>query len=73
MTYTLKKGPAVMSFSDKPFYTSDDYWSLPENYRAELIHGHLYDMASPNRTHQKLITAFVLALGNYISCCVRQR
>ena len=48
------------------FYTSKDYWNLPEDRRAELIDGQLYDMAPPSRVHQKLISQFTLALGQYI-------
>ena len=38
----------------KDHYTSEDYWNLPENERAELIDGKLYSMAPPNLTHQTL-------------------
>ena len=48
-------------------YTSEDYWNLPENERAELIKGQLYAMAPPNRIHQKLITKFTAAIENYVS------
>lgn len=47
-------------------YTSEDYWNLPENERAELIKGQLYAMAPPNRIHQKLITKFTAAIENYV-------
>ncbi len=36
------------------FYTENDYYNLPENIRAELIDGQFYDMAAPNRLHQKI-------------------
>ena len=47
-------------------YTSEDYWNLPEGHRAELIDGQLYNMAPPSRMHQKLISQFMLVLGQYI-------
>lgn len=47
-------------------YTSEDYWNLPENERAELIKGQLYAMVPPNRIHQKLITKFTAAIVNYV-------
>ena len=34
-------------------YTIDDIYTLPEGKRAELIDGVIYDMAPPNRIHQK--------------------
>lgn len=39
-------------------YTSEDYWNLPEEERAELINGKFYDMAPPSRIHQKLVSLF---------------
>ena len=46
--------------------TSEDYWSLPEGRRAELIGGQLYDMAPPSRTHQKLIMELSSTIRNFI-------
>ncbi len=48
-------------------YTSEDYWNLPKDERAELIDGKLYAMAPPNRIHQKLIMKFSTIFSNYIS------
>lgn len=48
------------------FYTSDDYWSLPEGQRAELIDGQLYDMAPPTYIHQKIIIELAATLRDYI-------
>ena len=48
------------------FYTSEDYWSLPEGTRAELIDGVLYDMAPPSRLHQELVMGLSNALFNHI-------
>ena len=48
-------------------YTSEDYWNLPEEERAELINGKFYDMAPPNRIHQKLVFSISRIIGNYIA------
>lgn len=48
-------------------YTSEDYWSLPEGTRAELIDGKFYDMAPPSRIHQKLVFSISRVIGNYIA------
>lgn len=32
-------------------FTSEDYWNLSENQRAELIDNQLYMMAPPSRIH----------------------
>ena len=47
-------------------YTSEDYWNLPKGQRAELIDGQLYDMAPPNRIHQKLVMEFSATIREYI-------
>jgi Uma2 family endonuclease len=56
----------LMPLPDKHFYTSEDYWSLPEGERAELIDGELYAMAPPSYRHQKLISEFTQAIGSFI-------
>jgi Uma2 family endonuclease len=47
-------------------YTTDYIEALPEGERAELIDGVIYDMASPMRIHQELVSVFTTALNNYI-------
>lgn len=47
-------------------YTIEDIYALPEGQRAELLDGQIYDMAPPLRLHQKLITALVSAIHQYI-------
>jgi Uma2 family endonuclease len=62
-----------MSLSQEKIYTSEDYWNLPEGVRAELINGHIYNMAPPSRIHQELVSQFTKIIGNYIDshngCC----
>lgn len=48
------------------FYTENDYYNLPENIRAELIDGQFYDMAAPNRLHQKISSELYMIINNYI-------
>lgn len=55
-----------MSFPKERIYTSEDYWNLPEGRRAELIDGQLYDMAPPNRIHQKLVSEVHHAIMSYV-------
>lgn len=47
-------------------YTINDIEALPEGQRAELIDGFWYDMASPNPTHQEIISQLSFALLNHI-------
>ena len=48
-------------------YTSEDYWNLPEEERAELINGKFYDMAPPSRIHQKLVSKLTALFNQYIA------
>ena len=47
-------------------YTSEDYWNLPENERAELINGQLYMMAPPSVLHQHISVQLCKVIGQYI-------
>lgn len=51
----------------KPNRTAEDYWSLPEGVRAELIDGELWDLASPSRLHQKIVYELGRAMGDHIA------
>lgn len=47
-------------------YTVDDYFSLPEDFRAELIDGVLYNMAEPRTIHQMLVGEIYLQLRLFL-------
>lgn len=47
-------------------YTLEDYYALPDEQRAELIDGVLYDMASPSTVHQELIGILHLQMAGYV-------
>ena len=47
-------------------YTVKDIYSLPDGQRAELIDGVIYNMAPPQRIHQKLVSQLTKIIGNYI-------
>lgn len=55
-----------MSLPQKRIYTSEDYWNLPEDVRAELIDGQIYNMAPPSRIHQRLLIELCTIINNYI-------
>lgn len=46
--------------------TSKDYWNLPEDHRAELIGGKLYNMAPPSRIHQRISGQLYKTIANFI-------
>lgn len=56
-----------MPLPKERFYTSEDYWNLPEGQRAELIDGQFYDMAPPSFIHQTIMHHVQRILGNYIA------
>lgn len=56
-----------ISYGKKPGeYTTEDYYTLPPERRAELIGGVFYDMASPTPVHQMIATEIWQSLKNYI-------
>lgn len=46
------------------YYTIIDYLNLPEDQRAEMIDGVLYDMAAPSYDHQAIIVELVAFFRN---------
>lgn len=56
----------IMPFTKK-VYTIADIEALPEGVRAELINGEMYMMASPTRTHQKMLIDMTVQVYNYIA------
>ena len=46
--------------------TLDDIYSLPDGERAELINGHIYNMAPPSRIHQEILMGLSATLRDYI-------
>ena len=55
-----------MPLLEEKVYTIDDIYALPEGERAELIDGHIYCTAPPNRTHQTgLLRLFLLQVNEW--------
>ena len=48
-------------------FTIEDYYNLPDDCRAELIDGIIYDMASPTFIHQGICLELCRYLGNYVA------
>ena len=55
-----------MALPQEEIYTLEDIYALPDGERAELIDGRIYNMAPPNRTHQKISHLLEWAIENYI-------
>ncbi|MBO6133365.1 MAG: Uma2 family endonuclease [Lachnospiraceae bacterium] len=49
------------------YVTEEEYYSLPEERRCELINGIFYDMSSPSTVHQLIVSALNRAIANHIS------
>lgn len=56
-----------MPLPKEDIYTTKDIYALPDGERAELIDGKIYDMAPPNRLHQKIVTRLSGIIDRYIS------
>lgn len=46
--------------------TPEDIYALPDGERAELINGHIYNMAPPSRIHQEILMGLSATLRDYI-------
>jgi Uncharacterized protein conserved in cyanobacteria len=46
--------------------TLEQYETLPENTRAEVFDGVIYNMANPSQNHQTILTELLVLLRNYI-------
>ena len=44
-----------MALLKEESYTIEDIYALPDGERAELIDGHIYYMAPPSTTHQRVL------------------
>lgn len=55
-----------MAFALEKIYTEEDYYSLPEDVRSELIDGYFYNMSAPSRIHQEILNYINNAIYNYI-------
>lgn len=53
-------------FKKQGEYTLEDYFTLPDEQRVELIDGVIYDMASPTLLHQRLGGEIYRQVANYI-------
>lgn len=62
MTFKMSGGQK----ENKREYTLADYYALPEERRAELIDGVIYDMASPTSIHQILLWQIFRRLSDHI-------
>lgn len=48
-------------------YTLDDYYRLPEDFRAELIDGVIYEMSAPASSHQLIAGLLHAKLFNFVA------
>lgn len=47
-------------------YTLEDYYTMPEDRRVELIEGVIYDMAAPSFVHQHLLGKLFTQISSFI-------
>ena len=48
-------------------FTLEDYYTLPDDRRVELIDGVIYDMSAPSFVHQHILGTFFVEVQNFIS------
>ena len=57
----------LAQITENKAYTIEDVMALPDGQRAELIDGHWYDMATPSRIHQDIVSILTWKFNEYIS------
>ena len=62
----VREAQSVYGVKRQGMYDLDDYYALPDDVRAELIDGVIYDMGMPSTVHQYLITKICHAIYSYI-------
>lgn len=55
-----------MALPQEQLYTINDIYALPEGQRAELIDGHIYMLAAPNRIHQDICFPLARRIADHI-------
>lgn len=55
-----------MGLPQEKYCTVEDFYSMPDDIRAELIDGEIVYMASPSRIHQELLGELYNIIKNYI-------
>ncbi len=63
----MVREPAAAYGVKKDGFTLEDYYALPDERRAELLDGVLYDMAAPSTIHQFIISKLTTIFESYIS------
>ena len=63
---TKKNSSNTNNINSNSNKTIDDYLALPDDVRAELIDGVLYDMATPSTYHQIIAGSIYTQLSNHI-------
>lgn len=62
----VREEAAVYGVRQQGEYTLEDYYSIPDERRVELIDGIIYDMAAPSFMHQRVMGRIHSILDNFI-------
>ena len=46
--------------------TLEQYETMPEDFRAEVFGGQVYDLAAPSQEHQTISTELTMILNSYV-------
>jgi Uma2 family endonuclease len=66
MGVIFEREGVAMEAKKLEYYTIEDIYNLPEGKRAELIDGQIYYMATPGRTHQRILSALFYEIYAHI-------
>ena len=67
MDISQKEGVTMPALHAHPTLTTlEQYEALPEDMRAEVFEGVIYDMASPSQVHQTILTELLVSIRSYL-------
>lgn len=67
MNISQKEGVTMPALHAHPTLTTlKQYEALPEDMRAEVFEGVIYDMASPSQVHQTILTELLVSIRSYL-------
>ncbi len=55
-----------MPLPQEKYYTTEEFYAMPEDIRAELVNGEIVYMAAPSRLHQEISRELMFAITGYI-------
>lgn len=56
----------MMPLPQEKYYTTEEFYAMPEDIRAELVNGEIVYMSAPSRLHQEISGELFFTIKSYI-------